>query len=193
MEVKKMSKEINEIIQMNDGGNNPKSGIFESTLWQLNFKDDSEPRILGRTKMLEYLSKGTSPAKTVHAFKKWEITTVAGTKIRTWVIVYDDKSHTQLVNKDFYSLLTNGHKNKDEEKMKELEESLIKKQNAPLNPAIFTNKITTEEEKEELRKLREHPDYYNSIDENQPISTFPDAVREDYGPNPDATGYEESK
>ena len=188
-----MSKEISEIIQMNDGGNNPKSGIFESTLWQLNFKDDSEPRVLGRTKMLEYLSKGTMPPKSVHNFKKWDITTASGSHIRVWSVTYDDFQTFVLINKDFNALITNGHKNKDEEKMKELEESLIRKQQAPPNPAIFTNKITTEEEKEELRKLREHPDYYNSMDENQPISTFPDAVREDYGPNPDATGYEESK
>ena len=156
-----MSKEINEIIQMNDGGNNPKSGIFESTLWQLNFKDDSEPRILGRTKMLEYLSKGTSPAKTVHAFKKWEITTVAGTKIRTWVIVYDDKSHTQLVNKDFYSLLTHGHTTVNGEEPIEIVEGgrgaistaiLQAQKEAGTSPKT----ITTPEEKVELEEFRQH-------------------------------------
>ena len=172
-----MSKIINNIEQLSDGGNNPKSGIYESTLWKLNFDDNSEPRILGRTKMLEYLSKGTVPAKTVHAFKKWEITTASGTRIRTWIIVYDDKSHTQLVNKDFYSLLTNGHKNKDEEKVEELSESLEVAENTEGSRGLVsaavkqvqeqaeinrpTKSITTPEEKEQLdefrKRVRENP------------------------------------
>jgi hypothetical protein len=184
---------IKNIEQLDQGGNNPKSGIFESTLWQLNFDDDSEPRILGRTKMLEYLSKGTSPAKTVHAFKKWEITTVAGTKIRTWVIVYDDKSHTQLVNKDFYSLLTNGHKNKDEEQKEEQKKLEEKQPTAPQNPVLFDDsRTTTVDERQKLDEFRKKT-ISEMTEKEKDESVFFSEVRKDYGSNPDSTGYEETK
>ena len=110
-----MSKIISNIEQLDEGGINPKSGIHEDKLWKLHFDDDSDPRVLGRNKVLEYLTKGTVPPKTVHSFKRWVITTTQDSAIRTWVVVYDDKSHMQLINKDFYSLMTNGHKKKDEE------------------------------------------------------------------------------
>ena len=109
-----MSKIINNIEQIEEGGLNPKSNIREEKLWKLYFEDASEPRTLGRTKMLEYLSKGTLPPKTVDNFKKWEVVTVSGSQIRLWSVTYDDKQTFVLINKDFYSLLTNGHKNKDE-------------------------------------------------------------------------------
>ena len=116
-----MSKIISNIEQLDEGGINPKSGIHEDKLWRLHFDDDSEPRVLGRTKVLEYLTKGTVPPKTVHSFKRWILTTSQSNSIRTWVVVYDDKSHVQLINKDFYSLLTNGHRKKDEEKEEKIE------------------------------------------------------------------------
>ena len=141
--------------------------------------------------MFEYLSKGTVPAKTVHAFKKWDLTTTLGSSIRTWVVVYDDKSHVQLTNKDFYSLLTNGHKNKDEEKSGEKSEEITGSRGI-VSDAIAkvtqTDKkevpiITTPEEKEELEELRK-----KSIGE-----ILHNAVKNDYEPNPAATGYEDSK
>ena len=161
-----MSKEITNIIQNDSGGENPKSGIFEDKLWEVQFEDESPFRILGKIKMLEYLSKGTVPAKTVHEFKKWEIKTTLGHTIRTWVVVYDDKSHIQLTNKAFYSLITNGHKNKDEEKHQQLEEELLEKHNtAPVNPVLFEPEkdvtfqkppsLTTPEEKEQLDMFRQ--------------------------------------
>ena len=172
-----MSKEIINIIQNDSGGENPKSEIFEDKLWELQFLDESAPRILGKIKMLEYLSKGTVPAKTVHEFKKWEIKTTLGHIIRTWVVVYDDKSHMQLTNKAFYSLLTNGHKNKDEEKHQHFRENLLEKHNtAPVNPALFQTEkdvtlkkpqsITTPEEKEQLDMFRQQVKE-NPFNENQ--------------------------
>ena len=116
-----MSKIISNIEQLDEGGINPKSGIHEDKLWRLHFDDDSDPRVLGRNKVLEYLTKGTVPPKTVHSFKRWILTTSQSNSIRTWVVVYDDKSHVQLINKDFYSLLTNGHRKKDEEKEEKIE------------------------------------------------------------------------
>ena len=96
--------------------------------------------------MIHYLSKGTVPAKTVHSFKKWDITTTMGNQVRTWVIVYDDKSHVQLVNKDFYALISNGHKNEMEE--------IKEKHTSPTNPVLFTEKVTTVEEKQEVEEFR---------------------------------------
>ena len=172
-----MSKTIKKIDQLDEGGTNPKSGIHESTLWRLHFEDDSEPRILGRVKMLEYLSKGTMPPKTAFSFKKWDLTipfpeleevnetyniSIPTKKItRTWSVVYDDKQHIQLISKDFYALITNGHRNKDEEKLKEIEEQILKKhESVPQNEALFhkpTNKpksVTTDEERKELDDFR---------------------------------------
>ena len=150
-----MSKIINSVDILTDGGINPETGIHEENLWQLHFVDDVETRIMGRSKVLEYLTKGTVPPKTVHSFKKWDITTTTGYKVRTWVIVYDDKSHVQMINKDFYSLVTNGHK--VEQEKEELEHSSPPpiERNTPLNPALFENKsITTKEERNEIDSFR---------------------------------------
>ena len=103
--------------------------------------------------MMELLTTGTVPTKTVHTFKKWDLKTTQGNNIRTWVVVYDDKSHVQLTNTDFYSLLTNGHRNRDEEKEVKVEEP---KHEAPINPVLFGDRksTTTNEEKEKLKELR---------------------------------------
>ena len=151
-----MSKIINSIDIVTDGGINPETGIHEEKLWQLHFVDDVETRIMGRSKVLEYLTKGTVPPKTVHSFKKWDITTTTGYKVRTWVIVYDDKSHVQMINKDFYSLVTNGHK--VEQEKEELEHSSPPPidRSTPLNPALFeNNSTTTNEERIQIDSFRE--------------------------------------
>mgnify|MGYP003657538123 FL=1 len=151
-----MSKIINNIEILTDGGINPETGIHEEKLWQLHFVDDVETRIMGRSKVLEYLTKGTVPPKTVHSFKKWDITTTTGSKVRTWVIVYDDKSHVQMINKDFYSLVTNGHK--VEQEKEELEHSSPPPidRSTPLNPALFeNNSTTTNEERIQIDSFRE--------------------------------------
>ena len=160
-----MSKIINRIEQLNDGGLNPKSGIFESVLWKLEFEDNSEPRILGRIKMIEYLGKGTMPSKTVYSFKKRDLKTTLENEIRIWIIVYDDKSDSVLINKDFYALVTRGHRNKDEEKIVESVESdrglvsaavkQVQEQAIKEAPSLSTKSITTPEEKKELNLFRE--------------------------------------
>ena len=148
-----MSKIINSIDIVTDGGINPETGIHEEKLWQLHFVDDQETRIMGRSKVLEYLTKGTVPPKTVHSFKKWDITTTTGYKVRTWVIVYDDKSHVQMINKDFYSLVTNGHK--VEQEKEENKKNSSYNESTPLNPVLFENKsTTTEEERNEIDSFR---------------------------------------
>ena len=147
-----MTKTIIDIVQNDSGGTNPDTHAHEDKIWDLIF-DDGDTTSLTRMKMMELLTTGTVPTKTVHTFKKWDLTTTQGSHIRTWVVVYDDKSHVQLTNTDFYSLLTNGHRNRDEEKEVKVEEP---KHEAPINPVLFGDRksTTTNEEKEKLKELR---------------------------------------
>ena len=186
-----MSKIISNIEQLDEGGINPKSGIHEDKLWKLNFDDDTDTRVLGRNKVLEYLTKGTVPPKTVHSFGRWIITTTQDNSIRTWVIVYDDKSHVQLINKDFYSLMTSGHRNKDEEKEK------IEGGRGPVSTAIAQAQqqaqeesqpsVTTAEEREKVDTFR------NQVKEEKSSDAFYEEVRKDYAPHPDAKGFVDQK
>ena len=147
-----MTKTIIDIVQNDSGGTNPDTHAHEDKIWDLIF-DDGDTTSLTRMKMMELLTTGTVPTKTVHTFKKWDLKTTQGNSIRTWVVVYDDKSHVQLTNTDFYSLLTNGHRNRDEEKEVKVEEP---KHEAPINPVLFGDRksTTTNEEKEKLKELR---------------------------------------
>jgi len=148
-----MTKTIKNIVQNDSGGTNPDTHAHEDKIWELTF-DDNDTTNLTRMKMMELLTKGTVPTKTVHSFRKWELTTTHGAHIRTWVVVYDDKSHVQLTNTDFYSLLSNGHKNRGEEP--KVEEPK-KESSAPVNPVLFQEKksLTTPEEREQLKELRQ--------------------------------------
>jgi len=145
-----MTKTIIDIVQNDSGGTNPDTHAHEDKIWDLIF-DDGDTTSLTRMKMMELLTTGTVPTKTVHTFKKWDLTTTQGSHIRTWVVVYDDKSHVQLTNTDFYSLLTNGHRSRDGDVVTEKTRTL-----APPNPALFGEKksLTTNEEKEQLKELR---------------------------------------
>ena len=152
-----MTKTIINIIQNDSGGTNPDTHAHEDKVWELQFEDE-DSTVLTKGKMLEYLTKGTVPVKTVHSFKKWDITTTSGHTIRTWVVVYDDKSHVQLTNKDFYSLLTHGHTTVNGEETTEIVEG----QRGPISTAIATkwaekNQVstTTPEEKIELDEFRQ--------------------------------------
>ena len=186
-----MSKIISNIEQLDEGGINPKSGIHEDKLWKFHFDDNTDPRVLGRNKVLEYLTKGTVPPKTVHSFRRWTITTTQDNSIRTWVVVYDDKSHVQLINKDFYSLMTNGHKKKDEEK----EEA--EGQRGPVSTAIAQAQQQAQEEvqpsvttSEERKKVDE---FRNQIKEEKSDESFYEEVRKDYYANPNSKGLADSK
>ena len=187
-----MSKIISNIEQLDEGGINPKSGIHEDKLWRLNFDDDSDPRVLGRNKVLEYLTKGTVPPKTVHSFRRWIITTTQDNSIRTWVVIYDDKSHVQLINKDFYSLMTSGHKKKDEEKEEKIEgergiiSTAIAQAQQQAQEEVQPS-VTTSEEREKVDAFR------NQIKEQQSSESFYEEVRKDYYANPDAKGLADVK
>ena len=153
-----MTKNIKNIVQNDSGGTNPDTHAHEDKIWELTFEDNDITN-LTRMKMIELLTKGTVPTKTVHSFRKWELTTTQGAHIRTWVIVYDDKSHIQLTNNDFYSLLSNGHKNKGDEVKVEGERgavsSAIAQAQRDAGVQLPTKSITTPEEREQLKELRE--------------------------------------
>jgi len=165
-----MTKTIKNIIQNDSGGTNPDTHAHEDKVWELQFEDE-DSAVLTKGKMLEYLTKGTVPVKTVHSFKKWDIITTLGHTIRTWVVIYDDKSHVQLANKDFYSLLTHGHTTVNGEEVTETVEggrgaisSAIAQAQREAGTTPLQKTITTPEEQLELEEFRE------------------DAMRDNYSP-----------
>ena len=195
-----MSKTIVHIDQISDGGTNPETNIMEEVLWTLKFDNNEGIRTLGRSQMLEYLTAGTSPIQNVHSFKKWEIKTRLGHTIRTWVIVYDDKSHVQLNNDSFYSLLTNGHRNKDEEKEESIEtEEEIEGQRGAISKAIQQaqeeaqgGRTTSKEDKEKVDAFREQVmEGGDQARGGGNYEDFRDLIRRDSAPHPDSKGYED--
>ena len=146
-----MSKKIIDINQIDSGGDNPKSGLFEQPLWQLHFEDDTT-RILGKVKMEEYLSKAFD--KMVHHFKKKYFTLKDDKKITFWNIILIDYEDVSLSPNQLKDKLYIGHQRKDEEKYKELEEKLQQKK-APQNEALFhPTSTTTKSEREKLDEFR---------------------------------------
>ena len=146
-----MTKKIISIEQIEEGGKNEK-GVVVDKLWKLNFENDEYPRILDKTQLKELAQSGTSPPKSIFSVTRWGSTfppTLTDKTFYWWLIVYEDKSHTVLLPLEFYELLYQGHKKEEVEKVK-LE--------APPNPALFTERITTPEEKEEIKRLRQEID-----------------------------------
>ena len=187
-----MSKIISNIEQLDEGGINPKSGIHEDKLWRLHFDDNTDPRVLGRNKVLEYLTKGTVPPRTVHSFRRWIITTTQDNSIRTWVVVYDDKSHVQLINKDFYSLMANGHRKKDEEK-----EEKIEGERGTISTAIAQAQQQSQEEGQPsvtTAEDRMKVDAFRTQDrEEGSEEAYRELIKKDALPHPDAKGYADKK
>ena len=202
-----MSKTIVRIDQISDGGKTPETDITEDVLWTLHFDNNGGVRIIGKIQMLEYLTSGTSPIKNVHSFKKWDIKTTQGNEIRTWVIVYDDHTHVQLVNKDFYSLIANGHRNKEElmdlEK-EELEESDDVNERGAVSKAIRqaqeeaaekNQPITSLDERKEVDDFRNQikKEVRNQVKKEDRFQDFRDLIRKDALLHPDAKGYTDKK
>jgi len=147
-----MSLKIEKIIQVDSGGVNPKTNLFEQPLWELTL-EDGEKRLLGKDKMGEYLSKGYD--NSVHQFKRWLVTSTTGSELYLWAIVFTDKGHDLCVGQRFLDKLYQGHVRKDEEKYRKHE--MDKAENHPVNPVLFSEKktLTTEEERKELDEFRE--------------------------------------
>jgi len=150
-----MSMRIEKINQIDSGGVNPKTNLFEQPIWELTL-EGGEQKLLGKDKMGEYLSKGYD--NSVHQFKRWSVTSTSGAELHLWAIVFTDKSHDMCVTTRFLEKLYQGHVRRDEEKYrkheKELEEKMI---STPVNPVLFSEKktLTTEEERKELDEFRE--------------------------------------
>jgi len=164
-----MSKEIVKLTQIDEGGNNPKSGLYEKPLWELEFAD-GEKRILGKPKMEEYISKAYN--NTVHHFNKRISKLYDDRKIIQWSIVFIDYQDVLLSTKELCNMLYLGHQRKDEEKYKDLDEKLAKR-GTPQNEALFHPYKPNPypylaKEREELDKLREVAMAKNE-EENQDI------------------------
>lgn len=150
-----MSKEIIKITQNDEGGENPKTKLPEKPLWELMF-DDNSIRILGKPKMEEYLSKAYE--NTVHHFMQRRTKLLDQRIIIQWSIVFSDYSDVLLSSSELCKKIMIGHQRKDEEKYKELEEALAKK-NAPQNEVLF-HPVKTDpyphltKDREELDRLR---------------------------------------
>ena len=195
-----MSKTIVRIDQISDGGKNPETDITEDVLWTLHFDNNGGVRTLGRNQMLEYLTSGTSPIKNVHSFKKWDITTTQGSEVRTWVVVYDDHTHVQLINKDFYSLIANGHRNKEEsvdlEKQEPEELDDINERGAVSKAIKHAQEEAQAEKKQPITSSdeREKVDSFrDQVREDSKFQEFRDLIKEDARPNPDAKGYDDKR
>ena len=196
-----MSKTIVRIDQISDGGTNPETSIIEDVLWTLHFDNNGGVRTLGRNQMLMYLTSGTSPIKNVHSFKKWDIKTTQGNEIRTWVIVYDDHTHIQLTNKDFYSLIANGHRNKEElvdlasEEPEDSKGSDDTSERGAISKAVRQATEVAEAEKKQPitspEERKEVDDFRNQIKKEDKFQDFRDLIKKDALPHPDATGYDE--
>ena len=142
-----MSKKIIKIEQIDKGGEN-ENEVQVDKLWELHFENQTNPRKLDYTQVLHYLTKGTSPPKSVYSFKRWETTFLSTDRVHYWwCIVYDDKDHILLLPQKFYDLIYEGHRKEEEELHPKKEVSLD-------NPFLFTDRITTPEEKKEIENLR---------------------------------------
>jgi len=152
-----MSLRIEKINQIDSGGTNPKTNLFEQPIWELTL-ENGEKRLLGKDKVEEYLSKGYD--NSVHQFKRWSVTTTSGAELYLWAIIFSDKSHDVCVTTRFLEKLYQGHVRKDEEKYKKHEKD--RAENHPVNPVLFTERksLTTDEERKELDEFR------NQIKEN---------------------------
>ena len=146
-----MSLRIEKINQIDSGGTNPKTNLFEQPIWELTL-ENGEKRLLGKDKVEEYLSKGYD--NSVHQFKRWSVTTTSGAELYLWAIIFSDKSHDMCVTTRFLEKLYQGHVRKDEEKYKKHEKD--RAENHPVNPVLFTERksLTTDEERKELDEFR---------------------------------------
>ena len=180
-----MSINITNIIQIDEGGTNPKTELFEQPLWELTF-ETGEKRIIGKPKMEEYLSKAYE--KTVHHFKRRISTLTSGTKITQWSVVFTDYDDVLLATIELCEKLYKGHQRKDEEKYNKLDEELTSKRGL-VSEAITKaqehsqHRITTSEERKEIDEHRD------KVKEEGDLGDFRDLIRKDALPHPDKTGY----
>ncbi len=165
-----MSKKIIKIEQIDKGGLN-ESGVQVDKLWNLYLEDQQTARSLDYSQLLQYLTKGTSPPKSVYSFKRWESTFQSTDRVHYWwCIVYDDKDHILLLPNKFYDLIYEGHRKQEEE-----EKAAVITRTAPENPVLYT---TSQEEKKEIEEGRKHPNY--KLDKEDMLNIIKREEYEDY-------------
>ena len=188
-----MSIQINNVTQIDEGGTNPMTELFEQPLWELTF-ETGEKRILGKPKMEEYLSKAYE--KTVHHFKRRISVLTSGTKITQWSVVFTDYDDTLLATPELCDKLYKGHQRKDEEKYNKLDEELTSKRGLIAEAVAKAtehsqhenyHRVTTPEDKEKVEAFRDQ------VRKKENLEEFRDLIRKDALPHPDATGYEDKK
>jgi len=188
-----MSILISNVTQIDEGGTNPKTELFEQPLWELTF-DTGEKRILGKPKMEEYLSKAYE--KTVHHFKRRISTLTSGAKITQWSVVFTDYDDVLLATPELCEKLYKGHQRKDEEKYKKLDEELTSKRGLVSEAIVKAqehsqhekhHRVTTPEDKERVEAFRDQ------VKKEENYEDFRDLIKKDAAPHPDAKGYEDMK
>ena len=188
-----MSIQISNVTQIDEGGTNPKTELFEQPLWELTF-DTGEKRILGKPKMEEYLSKAYE--KTVHHFKRRISTLTSGAKITQWSVVFTDYDDVLLATPELCEKLYKGHQRKDEEKYKKLDEELTSKRGLVSEAIVKAqehsqhekhHRVTTPEDKERVEAFRDQ------VKKEENYEDFRDLIKKDAAPHPDAKGYEDMK
>ena len=188
-----MSIEISNILQIDEGGTNPKTELFEQPLWLLTF-NTGEQRTLGKPKMEEYLSKAYE--KTVHHFKRRISTLTSVTKITQWSVVFTDYDDVLLATPELCDKLYKGHQRKDEEKYNKLDDELTSKRGL-VSEAIAKatenskhedyHRITTPEDKEKVEEFRDQ------VKKEENYEDFRDLIKKDALPHPNVTGYMDKK
>lgn len=118
-----MSKKISSIEQDNDGDINPGTNLFEEPVWRVLFEDDDK-RILGKSKMEEYISKSYN--KTVHRFKRWKVKTVSS-ETHVYVIVFTDRTHEMISPIQLRDIVYTGHSVRNKEEFKYIDTELAAK------------------------------------------------------------------
>ena len=185
-----MSLKISNIRQIDEGGTNPKTELFEQPMWELTLETD-EKRIIGKPKMEEYLSKAYE--KTVHHFKRRISVLTSGTKITQWSVVFTDYDDTLLATGELCDKLYKGHQRKDEEKYNELDDELTSKRGlvseaiAKARERSQRAEITTPEDRDKVDAFR------NQVRGEGNEEAYRELIREDSALHPDATGLEDKR
>tara|TARA_R110001592_G_scaffold63298_7_gene193729 strand:- start:23 stop:415 length:393 start_codon:yes stop_codon:yes gene_type:complete len=118
-----MTKKIKGILQDNEGDINPGTNLFEEPVWRVLFEDDDK-RILGKSKMEEYISKSYN--KTVHRFKRWKVKTVSS-ETHVYVIVFTDRTHEMISPVQLRDIVYTGHSVRNKEEFKYIDTELAAK------------------------------------------------------------------
>ena len=118
-----MSKKIMTLEQDNEGAINPGTQLFEEPVWRV-VLEDTEMRVLGRSKMEEYISKAYN--KAIYRFKRWKVMT-KNSETQVYVLVFTDRTHEMISPVELRDVVYRGHSVRNEDKYKHIESELAAK------------------------------------------------------------------